>query len=128
MNNEGIVEISSSDKAGIVAALTRIKGIVQVPEVGEEYEGKVKNIMDFGAFIEFLPGKDGLLHISEISWDRLDSMQGVFKEGEMVKVKLVEIDKKTGKYRLSRKVLMPKPENYVEKGPKGPPRRQPSQS
>jgi polyribonucleotide nucleotidyltransferase len=128
VNNEGIVEIASSDKAGIVAALTRIKGIVQVPEVGEEYEGKVKNIMDFGAFIEFLPGKDGLLHISEISWERLDSMQGVFKEGEMVKVKLVEIDKKTGKYRLSRKVLMPKPENYVEKGPKGPPRRQPNQS
>jgi polyribonucleotide nucleotidyltransferase len=124
VNNEGIVEISSSDKAGIDAALTRIKGIVQVPEVGETYEGKVKNIMDFGAFIEFLPGKDGLLHISEISWERLDSMQGVFKEGEMVKVKLVEIDKKTGKYRLSKKVLLPKPDNYVEKGPKGPPRRQ----
>jgi polyribonucleotide nucleotidyltransferase len=124
VNNEGVVEISSSDKAGIDAALTRIKGIVQVPEVGETYEGKVKNIMDFGAFIEFLPGKDGLLHISEISWERLDSMQGVFKEGEMVKVKLVEIDKKTGKYRLSRKVLLPKPDNFVEKAPKGPPRRQ----
>ncbi len=123
VNNEGIVEISSSDKSGIDAAMARIKGIVQVPEVGEIYEGKVKNIMDFGAFIEFLPGKDGLLHISEISWDRIDSMQGVFKEGEMVKVKLIEVDKKTGKFRLSRKVLMPKPDNYVEKGPKGPPRR-----
>ena len=104
VNNEGIVEIASSDKSGIDAALARIKGIVQVPEVGEVYEGKVKNIMDFGAFVEFLPGKDGLLHISEITWERLDSMQGVFKEGEMIKVKLIEIDKKTGKYRLSRKV------------------------
>lgn len=123
INNEGIVEIASSDKAGITAAMARIKAIVAIPEVGEVYEGKVKNIMDFGAFIEFMPGKDGLLHISEISWDRLDSMQGVFKEGEMVKVKLIEVDKKTGKFRLSRKVLMPKPDNYVEKGPKGPPRR-----
>lgn len=115
VNNEGIVEISSSDKAGIDAALTRIKGIVQVPEIGEVYEGKVKNIMDFGAFVEFLPGKDGLLHISEISWDRLNSMEGVFKEGEMLKVKLIDIDKKTGKFRLSRKVLMDKPEGYVER-------------
>ncbi|MFM9027762.1 MAG: polyribonucleotide nucleotidyltransferase [Bacteroidota bacterium] len=125
VNNEGIVEVASSDKAGINAAMARIKAIVQVPEIGEIYEGKVKNIQDFGAFVEFLPGKDGLLHISEISWDRLDTMQGVFKEGEKIQVKLIDVDKKTGKFRLSRKVLLPKPDNYVEKGPKGPPRRQP---
>ena len=81
-----------------------------MPEVGEEYIGKVKNIMPFGAFIEFMPGKDGLLHISEIKWERLESMDGVLEEGEEIKVKLIEIDKKTGKFRLSRKVLIPKPE------------------
>jgi polyribonucleotide nucleotidyltransferase len=106
INNEGHVEIASPDKACIDAALARIKGIVTEPEVGEVYEGKVKTITTFGAFVEFLPGKDGLLHISEISNDRLASMDGVFKEGEIVKVKLVEVDKKTGKYRLSRKVLL----------------------
>ncbi|MFM9055839.1 MAG: polyribonucleotide nucleotidyltransferase [Bacteroidota bacterium] len=106
INNEGHVEIASPDKACIDAALARIKGIVTEPEVGEVYEGKVKTITTFGAFVEFLPGKDGLLHISEISNERLASMDGVFKEGEIVKVKLVEIDKKTGKYRLSRKVLL----------------------
>ena len=77
---------------------------------GEEYIGKVKNIMPFGAFIEFMPGKDGLLHISEIKWERLESMDGVLEEGEEIKVKLIESDKKTGKFRLSRKVLIPKPE------------------
>jgi len=105
VNNEGLVEIASPDKACIEAALARIKGIVTEPEVGEVYEGKVKTITTFGAFVEFMPGKDGLLHISEISNDRLASMDGVFKEGESVQVKLIEIDKKTGKYRLSRKVL-----------------------
>jgi len=74
------------------------------------YEGKVKSIMPFGAFIEFMPGKDGLLHISEIKWERLETMDGVFEDGEMVKVKLLEIDKKTGKFKLSRKVLLPRPE------------------
>ncbi|MEO8087043.1 MAG: polyribonucleotide nucleotidyltransferase [Bacteroidota bacterium] len=127
IGNEGHIEIASADKAGIEAAKNRIKGITQMPEVGEVYEGKVKNIMDFGAFVEFLPGKDGLLHISEITWERLQTMQGVFKEGEMIKVKLVEVDKKTGKYRLSRKVLLPKPEGISagQDDSGRPPRRQP---
>jgi polyribonucleotide nucleotidyltransferase len=104
--NEGVVEISSPDKTSIDKAVNWIKGIVMEPEVGEVYEGKVKTITAFGAFVEFMPGKDGLLHISEISNERLSTMDGVFKEGEIIKVKLVEIDKKTGKYRLSRKVLL----------------------
>lgn len=110
VGNEGLVEIASSDKASIEKALAKIRGIVTVPEVGQVYEGKVKNIMAFGAFVEILPGKDGLLHISEISWDRLEKMEGVFKEGEIIKVKLIEVDAKTGKLKLSRKVLLPKPE------------------
>ncbi len=104
--NEGVVEIASPDKTSIDKAVNWIKGIVMEPEVGEVYEGKVKTITAFGAFVEFMPGKDGLLHISEISNERLSTMDGVFKEGEIIKVKLVEIDKKTGKYRLSRKVLL----------------------
>ncbi len=124
VNNEGVIEIASTNKAGIDAALHWIKGIVAIPEVGEVYEGKVKNIMDFGAFVEFMPGKDGLLHISEISWERLDSMKGVFTEGENIQVKLIEIDKKTGKYRLSRKALLPRPENMPQSSGK-PQRRQP---
>jgi polyribonucleotide nucleotidyltransferase len=103
--NEGHVEIASPDKASIDAALARIKGIVMEPEIGEVYEGKVKSIQTYGAFVEFLPGKDGLLHISEISNDRIPTMEGVFKEGDIVKVKLVDVDKKTGKFRLSKKVL-----------------------
>jgi len=106
VNNEGVVEIASPNKQSIDAALNWVKGIVAEPEVGEVYEGKVKTITTFGAFVEFMPGKDGLLHISEISKDRLPSMEGVLKEGEMIQVKLVEIDKKNGKYRLSRKVLL----------------------
>src|SRR5204863_9198962 len=86
-----------------------VKGIVALPEVGEVYEGKVKSIMPFGAFVEFMPGKDGLLHISEIKWERLETMEGVLEVGEEVKVKLIEVDKKTGKFRLSRKALLPKP-------------------
>ena len=81
-----------------------------IPEIGEVYEGKVKSIMPFGAFVEFMPGKDGLLHISEIKWERLETMDGVFQDGEIVKVKLLEVDKKTGKFKLSRKVLLPRPE------------------
>ncbi len=124
VKNEGIIEISSTDKAGIEAAKNWIKGIVAIPEVGEVYEGKVKNIMDFGAFVEFMPGKDGLLHISEITWERLDTMKGALNEGDKIQVKLIEIDKKTGKYRLSRKVLLPKPENMPQ-GDGRQPRRQP---
>jgi len=117
INNEGHVEIASPNKESIDAALKWIKSIITEPEVGEVYEGKVKTITTFGAFVEFMPGKDGLLHISEISNERLASMDGVFKEGEIVKVKLVEIDKKTGKYRLSRKVLLNnRPERKVPEG------------
>lgn len=124
VNNEGIIEISSSDKDGIEAAKARIRAITAVPEIGGVYEGKVKNIMDFGAFVEFMPGKDGLLHISEITWDRLETMKGVFNEGDRIKVKLIEIDKKTGKYRLSKKALDPKPEG-ADSNDGRPPRRQP---
>jgi polyribonucleotide nucleotidyltransferase len=112
-DNAGWVSIFSKDKTALDSALTQIKGIVTLPEVGEVYEGKVKSITAFGAFVEFLPGKDGLLHISEIKWERLDTMDGVLEVGETVKVKLVEVDKKTGKYRLSRKVLIPKPEQQA---------------
>jgi polyribonucleotide nucleotidyltransferase len=126
VNNEGIIEISSSDKNGIEAAKARINAITAVPEIGGVYEGKVKNIMDFGAFVEFMPGKDGLLHISEITWDRLETMKGVFNEGDRIKVKLIDVDKKTGKFRLSKKVLDPKPEGKMEED-KRPPRRQPQQ-
>ena len=106
----GYVSIFSSNGDAMAKAVSMVRGIVTLPEVGEIYEGKVKNIQAFGAFVEFLPGKDGLLHISEISWDRIDTMDGVFKEGDKVRVQLVEVDKKTGKFRLSAKVLLPKPE------------------
>ncbi|MBD5190738.1 MAG: polyribonucleotide nucleotidyltransferase [Bacteroidales bacterium] len=112
----GRVEIASKDKESIESAVAKIKAIVALPEEGETYEGTVRSILDFGAFIEFMPGKDGLLHISEISWNRLDSMeQSGLKEGDKVTVKLIEIDKKTGKYRLSMRALTEKPEGYVER-------------
>ena len=85
-----------------------------MPEIGEVYEGVVKNIQAFGAFVEFLPGKDGLLHVSEISWNRIDNVEDVLKVGDHINVKLVDIDKKTGKFKLSHRVLTPKPECYVE--------------
>jgi len=106
----GRVEISSPNRESIEAALKRVRDIVAIPEVGKVYEGKVKNIQAFGAFVEFMAGKDGLLHISEVSHKRLESMEGVLKEGDIIKVQLMEIDKKTGKYKLSHKVLVPKPE------------------
>ena len=91
--------------------LDGIKGIVAVPEVGEVYKGKVRSIMPYGAFVEFLPGKDGLLHISEIDWKRLETVEEAgIKEGDEIDVKLLDIDPKTGKFKLSRKVLLPKPE------------------
>lgn len=108
--NNGVVTVFANDKEAMMAALGRIKGIVAVPEEGAVYEGKVKSIMPFGAFVEFMPGKDGLLHISEIKWERLEKMDGVMEVGEEISVKLIGIDKKTGKFRLSRKVLLPKPE------------------
>jgi polyribonucleotide nucleotidyltransferase len=106
----GVIQISSEDKSGIDAAVSRIKGITAVPEIGEVYTGKVKSIMPFGAFVEILPGKDGLLHISEIEWARLETVESVLKEGDVIDVKLIEVDKKTGKMKLSRKVLLPKPQ------------------
>lgn len=109
-DNAGYVSIFSVNAAAMEKALNRVKAIASVPIVGDVYEGKVKTIMPFGAFVEFMPGKDGLLHISEIKHERLDTMDGVLEIGEEVKVKLVDIDKKTGKYRLSRKILLPKPE------------------
>ena len=108
-DKRGIVSIFATNQAAMDGALKRINQIVAVPEVGAVYDGVVKSIMPFGAFIEFMPGKDGLLHISEIKWERLETMDGVMEVGEAVKVKLVEVDKKTGKFRLSRKVLLPKP-------------------
>ncbi len=113
-DNNGVVSVFAVDKAAMDAAVARIKGIVAVPEIGLVYEGKVKSIMPFGAFIEFMPGKDGLLHISEIKWERVEKMDGIMEVGEEISVKLVEIDKKTGKFRLSRKVLLPKPERKEE--------------
>ena len=110
VDDAGVVNIFAANQENMDAAIEKVKAIVALPEVGEEYVGKVKNIMPFGAFVEFMPGKDGLLHISEITWERLESMEGVLEEGEEIKVKLTEIDKKTGKFRLSRKVLIPKPE------------------
>jgi len=110
-DNAGWVSIFATNKDSMDKAVRRVKGIVAVPEVGEVYDGVVKTIQPFGAFIEFMPGKDGLLHISEIKWERLETMDGVLEVGEEVRVKLIDIDKKTGKYRLSRKVLLPKPEN-----------------
>ncbi|MGD1845198.1 MAG: polyribonucleotide nucleotidyltransferase [Salibacteraceae bacterium] len=109
-DRNGIVDIMSDDKASIDGALARIRAITAVPEAGEVYKGKVKNIMPFGAFIEILPGRDGLLHISEIDWRRLESVEEVLKEGDEVEVKLIEIDEKSGKLRLSRKALLPRPE------------------
>ena len=114
VNGKGLVEIFGDDDATAQAALARIKGIVAVPEVGEVYDAKVKTVMPYGAFVEFLPGKDGLLHISEVEWRRLDSLEGVLKEGDMIKVKYIGNDPKTGKFKLSRKVLLPKPEAEAE--------------
>ncbi|MDR2388710.1 MAG: polyribonucleotide nucleotidyltransferase [Tannerellaceae bacterium] len=112
----GKVEIAANNKASIDAALKAIRAIVAVPEVGEIYEGKISSVMPYGAFVEFMPGKDGLLHISEIDWKRLDTVeQAGLKEGDPVRIKLVDIDPKTGKFKLSRKVLMPKPEGYEER-------------
>ena len=113
---KGIVEIASQNKADIEACKAKIRGIVAVPEVGEVYHGKVVSIMAFGAFVEILPNKDGLLHISEIGWERYNTMEETgLKEGDEIDVKLIEIDSKTGKLRLSRRELLPKPEGYVEK-------------
>ena len=112
----GKVQVSAPNKDSIDAALAKIKAIVAVPEVGEVYEGTVKSIMPYGCFVEILPGKEGLLHISEIAWKRLETVEEAgIKEGDKIKVKLLEIDPKTGKYKLSHRVLIDKPEGYVER-------------
>ncbi len=118
----GYIEVAAANKAAIDKALSMINAIVELPEEGKVYDGTVRSIMDFGAFVEFMPHRDGLLHISEIAWERLENMEASgLKEGDKVQVKLIEIDKKTGKYRLSMRALLPKPEGYVEpqRAPRG---------
>lgn len=118
----GYIEVAASNKESIDKALAMINAIVELPEEGKVYHGKVASIMDFGAFVQFMPNRDGLLHISEISWDRLENMEASgLKEGDEVDVKLIEIDKKTGKYRLSMRALQPKPEGWTEpqRAPRG---------
>lgn len=111
----GNVDISADNKEAIDKALERVNAIVAVPEIGKIYSGKVKSIVPFGAFVEILPGKDGLLHISEIDWKRIEKAEDVLKEGQVIEVKLIEVDNKSGKLKLSRKVLLPKPERDSEK-------------
>ena len=114
-DNQGIVEIASNNKENLEAALAKIKAIVALPEVGEVYPATVKSIMPYGCFVEFMPGKEGLLHISELDWKRYETMEETgIHEGDTINVKLLEIDEKTGKFRLSAKVLKEKPEGYVE--------------
>ncbi|NNF02205.1 MAG: polyribonucleotide nucleotidyltransferase [Bacteroidia bacterium] len=108
--DHGLVEVFGNSKDSVADAVNRIKQITQVPEKGEVYEATVKSIMPYGAFVEFMPGKEGLLHISEISWNRIETMDGVFKEGDKVKVKLLDVER-NGKFKLSRKVLMPRPDS-----------------
>ena len=116
IDGKGKVQVSAPDKDSIDAALSKIRAIVAVPEVGEIYEGTVRSVMPYGCFVEIMPGKDGLLHISEIDWKRLETVEEAgIKEGDKLQVKLLDIDPKTGKYKLSRRVLLEKPEGYVER-------------
>ena len=112
----GKIQVSGPNKESIDAAIAKIKAIVAIPEVGEVYEGTVRSIMPYGCFVEFMPGKDGLLHISEIDWKRLETVEEAgIKEGDKIQVKLLEIDPKTGKFKLSHRVLIEKPEGYQER-------------
>lgn len=116
VDNVGKIQVSAPNKESIDAAIAKIKSIVAIPEVGEIFEGTVRSIMPYGCFVEILPGKDGLLHISEIDWKRLETVEDAgIHEGDKIRVKLLEIDPKTGKYKLSRRVLLEKPEGYVER-------------
>ena len=116
IDEQGYIEVAAANKDSIDKALDMINAIVQLPEEGKTYTGTVRSILDFGAFVEFMPNRDGLLHISEISWERIENMEASgIKEGDTLEVKLIEIDKKTGKYRLSMRALQPKPEGYVER-------------
>ena len=114
-NGVGMVDVSAENKESIDAAIKRIMAIVEVPEIGKIYKGIIKSIVSFGAFVEFMPGKEGLLHISEIAWKRINSVEDELKEGDDIEVKLIDIDKKSGFFRLSKKALMPKPENTDRK-------------
>jgi polyribonucleotide nucleotidyltransferase len=114
----GLVEISGAGLEPIEAAKARIKAIVALPEVGEVYTGKVKSVVSFGAFVEILPGKEALLHVSEMDWNRVEKAEDFTKEGDIMEVKLIGVDEKTGKLKLSRKALIPKPEGYVERPPR----------
>ncbi|HRO70493.1 MAG TPA: S1 RNA-binding domain-containing protein, partial [Chitinophagaceae bacterium] len=119
-NNRGEVSVFGVNKEGVDRAVAIIKGIVAVPTVGDVYDATVKSIMPFGAFVEFLPGKQGLVHISEISWKRLETLEGIVREGDTFKVKLIGTDPKSGKFKLSRKALIPKPDSKPrEESPKG---------
>ena len=119
----GRIEIAGTNKKCIDDAVRMIKSIVAIPEIGEVYTGKVRSIMPYGAFVEFLPGKDGLLHISEIDWKRLETIEeSGLKEGDEIQVKLMDIDPKTGKFKLSHKVLVPKPEGVADEKPNHRPR------
>ncbi|MCR4931215.1 MAG: polyribonucleotide nucleotidyltransferase [Bacteroidales bacterium] len=120
----GIVDVASQDKESIEAAIKWIKDICTVPEVGQIYDATVVSIVEFGAFLEFLPGKEGLMHISEYDWKRTDTLENLLHEGDTVKVKIIAIDEKTGKLKLSRKALLPKPEGYEEEKPARGPRRE----
>ena len=120
VDGRGEIYVSSADKASIEAAMARINAIVEQPEVGKIYKGVVKGIQTFGAFVEILPGKQGLLHISELDWARVEKVEDVLKEGDEVEVKLLEIDTKNGKLSLSRKVLLPVPEGFVPPAPRPP--------
>jgi len=119
----GTVEVFASNVDDVKAAVRMIEGIVEVPEVGKVYKGTVKSIVAFGAFVEILPGKDGLLHVSEIDWKRVENVSDYLKEGQELEVKVIEVDQRTGKLKLSRKVLLPKPEGMKEDNGR-PPRRQ----
>ena len=124
VDGEGIIEIAANNGNAINEAIAKIRAIVAIPEAGEVYEGLVRSVMPYGAFVEFMPGKDGLLHISEIDWKRFETMEETgIKEGDKLSVKLLEIDPKTGKFKLSRKVLLEKPEGYEERERR--PRREP---
>ena len=124
VDGEGIIEIAANNGNAINEAITKIRAIVAIPEAGETYEGLVRSVMPYGAFVEFMPGKDGLLHISEIDWKRFETMEETgIKEGDKITIKLVDIDPKTGKFKLSRKVLLDKPEGYEERERR--PRREP---
>ena len=119
----GVVDVAAVDKESIDAALKWIKEICTVPEVGQIYDAKVVSIVEFGAFLEFLPGKEGLMHISEYDWNRTETLEGILNEGDVVRVKIIAIDEKNGKLKLSRKALLPKPEGYEEERPARGPRR-----